>query len=314
MDLQTTITDELTPVVNRLADQVADRALTVVPAGLDTGHAPSVELDQGEMPLEHFLDLAVGMKQRLLYQQTTMFEPEQIIELGQGYIGALDLDAADHATLGRLREAADRCAGWPVELQVAFVHQGVVHRWTAEAAWREMLEVEANALFAPEDDLVAELTPAQEHTALARLSDELLALPSFRAATNERARQRIAEEHFRSRSYADDPFDELPVWLGRTAISQASDRVQGEQERRYADAEDRLPELARLVTADPDYCRAKRMEVRKRRIRNCLAAHTDGYPPPPILIELLIDYLDTARPSAVATLPLIGDEALFGQP
>ncbi|MFI0409194.1 hypothetical protein [Actinomadura sp. 3N508] len=53
------------------------------------------------------------------------------------------------------------------------------------------------------------------------------------------------------------------------------------EQRHYADAEQRLPDLVQRINANPAYRDALTAQARKHRARDYLITQADGYPPPP---------------------------------
>ncbi|WP_031172012.1 hypothetical protein [Streptosporangium roseum] len=151
---------------------------------------------------------------------------------------------------------------------------------------------------------------AEEESIIGRLTQELLARPEFRAAGTESGRRRVARAYLASPDCDQGPFDGLPSVLGYHATRQAIDRAMAAEQRHYAGAEQRIPELARQIAADPDYRAARTAAAREHRLRDHLIAQTDGYQPPIRILDLLLDALATGHtsgPDRGSMLPFASD-------
>jgi len=126
--------------VDRVARDVAALAkqheLTVVPAvPASTGDHLLVALSGVNVSAESFVQAAAGAGCRLLYARRHAFTVDQVAEFG-----ALPSEPSEEETdIRRLRDSALAYEGRTSALAVAFVADGVLHRWTARAGWYERL-------------------------------------------------------------------------------------------------------------------------------------------------------------------------------
>ncbi|MFF5115054.1 hypothetical protein [Streptosporangium sp. NPDC000509] len=297
MELKTA-TDELSPLAERAVDLAGDRGVRMVPVVPIARQGAYVYLEPEDMDLEDFLDLVVAAQQKLAYIEPSPFDIDDVVELAEDDALGEELDPVLRSQRAKLRQSAARFNGWPISLEVAFMYQGVVHRWVADASWYEQLRTEVAAVVPPEDedDLEPQLSEAERVTIVERLTQELLAKAEFRGGT-ETGRRRVARIHLASPECDAGPFDELPNSIAYEAIRQALDQAAIAEQRHYADVEQRIPELAQQVAADPSYRAARTAAARKHRLRDHLIAHADGYPPPTRVLDLLLDALTTSRAS-----------------
>lgn len=90
------------------------------------------------------------------------------------------------------------------------------------------------------------------------------------------------------------------------AIARATQHATVEEHRHYAEAEQRIPDLARQIAADPAYRSARTAPARKHRVRDFLMAQSEGYTPPGRLVDLVINALSGGGgvPGTAQMLPL----------
>lgn len=298
--------DELSSIMEQINVLAAEHGLRIVPATPSAGRAPVVELDGDDLAPRDFLDLAAAVGGPLLYLDCERLDDVLVSftlhgleeEAREAEQPGQDLQAL-RRRIAKLRKHVSRLAGWPVRLEMAFVSPGgVVHQWVAEAGWHEELQGEIDELRPPEDEEEAEqLSPEQEEEIIARGADELLALPGFRAASPSKRRD-VANRYHATRERDGQSTDEpLPDHLRFATIRRALDAAEVEEQSLYANIEQRLPELARLLAADPAYLAAKTAATRKIRTRDFLAAQARGYPAPTRVVDLMLDFL-LSRPQA----------------
>ncbi|WP_440072262.1 hypothetical protein [Streptosporangium sp. OZ121] len=309
MELKTA-TDELSLLAERAVDLAGDRGVRVVPVAPITRQSAYLCLDPEDMNLEDFLDLVVAAQQKLAYIEPAPFDVDDLVELAEDDVLGEELDPVLRAQRAKLRQSAARFNGWTTSLEVAFVYQGVVHRWVADASWYERLRTEVDALVPPEDedDDEPQLSEADRVALVERLTQELLAKAEFRAST-ETGRRRVARIYLASPECDAGPFDELPTFVTSAAIRQATDRAVIAEQRHYAEVEPRIPEVAQQIAADPAYRAARTAAARKHRARDHLIAQAGGYPPPTRVLDLLLDALATGRASGSvgSMLPFASD-------
>jgi hypothetical protein len=134
------ITDDLD--VDRLAEAVTTLAdehdLLVVPAlPVAAERAPLVTLNPSDASIEWFVSTAAAAGCRLLYVGRRWFA------LHHAALLATPSDQEDDARLVLQRASARDYEGRACELGLAFSTEGVLHRWTATAAWYERLRADA---------------------------------------------------------------------------------------------------------------------------------------------------------------------------
>jgi hypothetical protein len=302
-----TATDELSMLAERVETHAKARGLTVVPATPIGGQGAVVHLQPDSMTAEEFLDLAAATGQRLAYLETSLFDIDDVLELDEGAADSLELEASERHRLDELREIAARFTGWPTSLQVVFASGGVVHHWVADAQWYEQFEAAIAAVLPSDDESAPRLSLAEEEALVEELAQELLALPEFRSAGNETGRRRVSRAHLASR--ASGSSEQLPEMLVYSATRRALDQAMVAEQRHYAGAEQRIPELVRLIAADPAYQAAHSAPARKYRVRDFLAAQADGYPPPTRILDLLLDSLTVRRQSSRGLGPMLPFES-----
>ncbi|MDP9850304.1 hypothetical protein [Streptosporangium lutulentum] len=306
-----TAEDELSPLAQRAVDLAGDRGVRMVPVVPIARQGAEVYLEPEDMDLEELLDLVVAAGQKLAYIEPSPFDIADVVELAEDDLLGEELDPALRAQITKLRKSAARFNGWPISLEVAFMYQGVVHRWVADAPWYEQLRTEVAAVVPAEDedDPEPQLPEAERAAIVERLTQELLARAEFRAAGTESNRRRVARIYLASPECDQGPFDELPTFLTYDAIRQAMDRAMTAEQHHYASVEQRIPELAQQIAADSTYRAARTAAARKHRLRDHLIAQADGYPPPTRVLDLLLDALATGRASGSAgpMLPFSSD-------
>ncbi len=135
--------------LDRLAREVAAVAkqhdLTVVPVlPAVTGASLLVTLSAATTAGDWFVRTAAAAGSRLLYARRRTFAVDQVAEFAALPEAESDdegtLETAWAAVLRPLRDSARQYEGTTCELAVAFVAAGVLHRWTARAAWYERLQ------------------------------------------------------------------------------------------------------------------------------------------------------------------------------
>ncbi|MBO2454203.1 hypothetical protein J4573_44445 [Actinomadura barringtoniae] len=305
-----TATDEQSRLAEQITKLAAAHDLTLVPVTPFAAQgAVTVRMDIGDMTAEAFVKLAATSGQKLFYLEATRFDIDDLEEMH-------DPDDADHSDdaaqteaqtelsrkMRALSKTASRFLGWPISLEAAFLADGVPHFWsTDDATWHQELQ-EALRGLQPDapgtDDL--ELSEAEEERHIELLAAELLALPAFRAATSETGRRRVAKAHIATNIDQELPERELDHIRWR-AISHALDAATVEEQRQYSGAEQRLPELAREIAADPAYRAARTAAARKHRVRDHLIGQADGYSPPGRLVDLLLDTMSSLPRSSDGT-------------
>lgn len=298
---RTTAADDLAPLAKQFTDLTAARNLVVVPVTPSSGHGPVVRLDAEDMTAEAFVNLAALTGRKLLYLQSERFGATHLESLR-------DLADADlRRKVVTLGATAKRFLGWTITLQAAFVAEGVTHIWSAgEAVWYEELE-QAHAELLPEsgDDDAIELSDSDQERLIEELATELIALPAFRGVNTDAARRRVATAHAAGRLDGSVPADQADR-IRWKAIARATHQATVEEHRHYAEAEQRIPDLARRIAADPAYRAARTSPARKHRVRDYLMAQADGYAPPGRLVDLVVDALagGGSLPGAAQMLPL----------
>ncbi|TDD34222.1 hypothetical protein E1287_17155 [Actinomadura sp. KC06] len=300
----TSAADELASLAGRIARLATERGLTLIPA-TPTTNGPTVHLEPDDLSVEAFLDLAVTAEQHLVYLASDRFDADEFAELD-----AMAADAeADGDTCGQalaLRAKAAQYAGRPISLVAAFVLQGVVHRWCVQAGWFDAFEEELAAFSASDEDPGQGLSEAEEKAMVDRLAAELITLPKFRAASSEQGRRRVAQIRYAAAEQdgtLDREYSRGVLWR---ATDRAIEQAMVAEQRLYADAEQRLPDLVQRITADPTFRAARTAQARKHRARDYLIAQAEGYAPPGRLLDLLVDALGTSRTTSHSTpmLPL----------
>lgn len=302
--------DELTPLAERITQLARARKLKMVPAVPIAGQAGKVLLEADDISTEDFLDLAAAAGQKLAYLESSLFEADDLARLDEAAHDE-DLDAELRRRITALRTTATRFIGWPAGLEMAFVCEGVIHCWSAEAAWYADFEAEvAAALPCDADEFDEPLSDKDREAVVERLAQELVALPEFKAAGSEGSWRRVARAHLASPDCDPSPLEELPDHLIYAVTRRAADQVMAETQRRYAGAEQGIHELAQQIAADPLYRTARTAPARKHRVRDHLMAQADGYSPPTRVLDLLLDALATgrtSRPDPGPTLPFTSD-------
>ncbi|MFC7650402.1 hypothetical protein ACFQX6_66240 [Streptosporangium lutulentum] len=179
-----TAEDELSPLAQRAVDLAGDRGVRMVPVVPIARQGAEVYLEPEDMDLEELLDLVVAAGQKLAYIEPSPFDIADVVELAEDDLLGEELDPALRAQITKLRKSAARFNGWPISLEVAFMYQGVVHRWVADAPWYEQLRTEVAAVVPAEDedDPEPQLPEAERAAIVERLTQELLARAEFRAA------------------------------------------------------------------------------------------------------------------------------------
>jgi hypothetical protein len=299
----TTAADEHSRLAEQITKLAAARDLTLIPVTPFAAHgAVTVRVDAEDMTANAFVDLAATSGQKLFYLEATRFDVEDLDEIlaldetedvAPASVSEADTELRRQAHA--LRRTASRFLGWPVNLEAAFIADGVPHYWsTDDAAWHRELQEAWHDLLpdAPSTEEI-QLSEADEEKRIESLATELLALPEFRAANTETARRRVAKAHVATKPDPGLPDRELDHLRWR-ATSRALDTATTEEHRQYAGAEQRLSELAREIAADPAYRSARTAPARKHRVRDHLMAHADGYAPPGRLVDLLLDALSSA--------------------
>lgn len=222
-----------------------------------------------------------------------------------------DLDAELRRRITTLRTTAARFIDWPTGLEMAFVCEGVIHCWNAEAAWYLDFQAQvAAALPSGADEFDEPLSDKDGEAVVERLAQELVALPDFRAAGSEGSWRRVARAYLASPDCDPSPLEELPDHMFYAVTRRAADQAMAETHRRYAGAEQRIPELAQQIAADPLYRTARTAPARKHRARDYLMTQADGYSPPTRVLDLLLDALATGRtgmPDPGPMLPFTSD-------
>ncbi|MFI0409076.1 hypothetical protein [Actinomadura sp. 3N508] len=291
-------------LAERIAKLAIERGLRLIPA-TPTTSGPTVHLEPEDLPVDAFLDLVVAADQHLVYLESEPFDPEEFSELDAV---AADMEADDDTRrqASALLAKAAQYTGRPIRLEAAFVLQGVVHRWRVQAPWFDAFEEELAAFTPSDEEPGQELSEAEEKALVDRLTAELVALPEFRAANSEQGRRRAAQLHYATAEQDGTLNGEHSRGVQWRATDRAIKQAMVEEQRHYADAEQRLPDLVQRITADPAYRTARTAQARKHRARDYLIAQADGYAPPGRLLDLLVDALGTTRTTSPSTpmLPL----------
>lgn len=163
--VMTTSLDQLIADLRQLASK---RDLTVVPA-LPTVQesGPLLTLSAVAVSIDWFVDTAVAAGSRLLYARRSRFAVGQLPALAALPGGSGDATASTGVTrlVGLRDRARTRYEGLTCELGVAFIAEGVVHRWTAHADWYERLCDEVRAAIRDGAALAGRGGPAQPPSA-----------------------------------------------------------------------------------------------------------------------------------------------------
>jgi hypothetical protein len=293
--------DELSPLAGRLMELAASRGLVVIPVVPDADDGPQVHLGPDDMTAEVFVELAADAGAKLFYLKTPIFDVDEPVEPVEE---AGELDAAALKRFVELRRAAARFTGWATGLQAAFAFGGVVHHWAIVARWHADLEDELAEIFpGPGAEPVDSLPVTEQNAIIDEVADGLLQLSEFRAATGDQGRRRVARIHLSART--NDPAGPVPEPLVYRAITTAVDRAAAEEQRHYATAEQKIPELARLIAAEPAYQAARTAAVRKHRARDCLLRWANGYPPPTRILDLVLNALPVSRTGREDPAPML---------
>ena len=253
--------DDLTSLRSSATSFADEYSMTVVPAVPAHDIGPEVCLEPDVLDLPGFLNLAHQLGARALYLWTGSFDP--------------DPDEVSDPP-ARLLERR----GQPCRIEVAFAADGVVHFWEHTAPWYTEWEGLADRQ-TPTDDSDDEsrwLSDTDRERLMAPAVEALLAMPQFRAAKPNGARQRFAQSHLPA------DIDERVRW---DAVRAACDRADELAQQQYADIEDRYDDLAAQLLMDQAYQRAGSAGARKQAAERFLTTWADGYVPTALIRDEL---------------------------
>jgi len=251
--------------VDLAADYADQEHLTLIPAVPDDC-GPQVLLDQDDLLLPDFLEMAAKLGGGVLYLHSKTFEPG-------GTEGSGD-DEPDvvppHLT---------RHVGQIGEVTVAFAANGVVHFWEHRASWYEGEGYRAEDHREQSDgrDQDDELSEEDRQRLAAELADTILANPAFRDAKPV-DRGRIAE-------LAVPPGTNRRV--GWDAMRRARDQAEEICRAQYDQITARFDDLAAELLASEAYREAASSGARKQAAERFLIPNADGWMPPAVIRDEL---------------------------
>ncbi|WP_016698128.1 hypothetical protein [Actinoalloteichus spitiensis] len=271
---------ELTGLARAALQRARALGLTVVDE-LPEGGGWTVRLPDESYDATRVVELAAGLDTGLLYVSMWAFDPDDVEEFGPASPPADD----GVATVQRVMRRFD---GVLYQFDIAFVHRGVLHRWTYQepfyALFRQALAaVSPAAPVAGHEAATGDAVNAEE---VRRLAAVLLALPAFRAAGTDVRRARVARREPELRGMLSQPG--LPSRTAREAIQQATDTALQAAEDHHERLARSLPALAAELADDPRFREAGNATLRRKVADDFLVERADGYRCPVWLREKLL--------------------------
>ncbi|MCL9762970.1 hypothetical protein [Frankia sp. AiPa1] len=262
-------------LAKELDDLTAGLGIVVMPVRV-TPAADGADVDVGldEMPLADFVRVAHRAGVRLLYRVAPEFDLKEFDESLPESV-----EEERQAERARLVRRARRHSGEIVEVEVAFAHEGVLHRWSITPSWYDSLIAEAGSLRAPASGDRSRPADRGEREVLEeRLAGELAAMPSFRRrASTDHAARAAAYDHAEMVSLLDGPD---PDWTVHHILRRARARVDMDAERLYHELTESLPQLAAELAVDEQFLASTRIVDRRNRAEDFLTEKYEGYRAP----------------------------------
>ena len=260
--------EELDSIWGELEGELSERGFLVFPADIDPGGGPRAFWPDG--PFSEFLDLAERLRAAPVFTCAARFEPDDLEDLDRY------LAHASSGTAQALLIQAERHIGDVYEVQVAFVHGGVLLVWSAVAEWFEEMETQAEA-----EAEGAEVVRSAEQSLREEAWAQALARdPRFERAKALDERLRVAEQTFpeleQMLSAPDRSVRAIPRRVVRAAWELYLEEIQPAQERDIAERA-----VALLQSGARKYEVAGRLGINENRLNRILAryatipGHTD---------------------------------------
>ncbi|MCP2329756.1 hypothetical protein [Actinoalloteichus caeruleus] len=270
---------ELTGLARAALQRARALGLTVVDE-LPEGGGWTVRLPDESYDATRVVELAAGLDTGLLYVSMWAFDPDDVEEFGPASPPADDGVAA-------VQRVMRRFDGVLYQFDVAFVHRGVLHRWTYQepfyALFRQALAAVSPAAPTARHEGTGDVVDSEE---VRRLAAVLLALPAFRAAGTDVRRARVARRQPELRGMLSQ--SGLPGRTAREAIQQATDTALQVAEDHHERLARSLPTLAEELADDPRFQEAGNATLRRKVADDFLVERADGYRCPVWLREKLL--------------------------
>lgn len=266
-----------------ITERASELGLVIMSARVTPAtEGPDVDLGPEDIAASDFMDIAHAVGVRLFYIVAEVFDHH-------GFAATLPEgdEEGQSAKRRRLLRDARRHEGEIFEIELAFAHQGVLHRWGVAADWHDNLLGEAQGLRGAHSTDHDAMDREARDALVQRLAAELAAMPSFRRRASTEAGARAAAYDHPEMVALFNQAD--PDGTASSVLYDARAKVAVELERLYEGIRDQLPQLAAELADDGDYRAATRVTVRRTRADDFLAARYDGYRPPAWFRELLLD-------------------------
>jgi len=273
---------DLDTLAGALPDWAAAHHLELLDGPL-TGQAPTYTTGPDNMTAQHFVALAGRTQTPFLYRQA---EPFDATDFALDEDTVADLQQGGRQLHTHLSRRAEKEHGRCQELSLHFVASGVVHTWTAYAAWWEQLTDERDELedkYLPDEEPQPQDPPSTPEE-VERLAGLLQALPDFRETTKRQERERITLRAFPElRSHRYNGLSRL----GYDALSEATEQVAEASKKIYTELTANLTSLAQEILDTDVLTPTATAAVRRAAIRTFVQERSGGYPPSKDFVDLL---------------------------